>query len=519
VRRDALADRVCGLLMFGFDGTAPEDVPGDLIARAAGAILFARNLVNPVQARALIDSIAGASGDAARPLVAIDEEGGPVSHLSAVATPMPSAMAMAAAGDLQLTQRAYAAIGRELAALGFNLDLAPVADLNDEPRNPIIGLRSFGDQPDRVSDHVAAAIRGLHAAGIAAIAKHFPGHGSTVEDSHLGLPVVEFESERTRAAHLAPFRAAVAAGADAVMTAHVAFPALDPSGSAATLSRPIIDGVLRSELGFDGVVCSDAMEMRAVAGAHDPASAALAALDAGVDVLLYGNVRDARSALDGLRAAAFDGSLAQERIDRSLDRITRLRERLGPRPREAPETDQDCRALAADIARRAITLVRDSGRLLPLRLAAGTRLFVANFSETGSKSTARVSSVIGKALAASGARVQEQQRELDPAGHGYKQLLMAATASDAIIAVTRSLAMHPLQARAASDLALLGKPLVVVAAREPYDAAFVPDEASVVASFGDSGLALEAAADVLLGRSQARGSLPVDVRANVGAGS
>lgn len=531
VMADALADHVGELLMFGFEGTTPDELPADLIAHSAGVILFKRNITSDAQLRVLTDAIrAVPREDGLAPLIALDQEGGPVSRLSDIGTTTPSAMALGAAADPALTQAMYSIVGDELAALGVSLDLAPVADVNNNPNNPVVGTRSFGDDPAAVAAHVRAAIRGLRAAGVAATAKHFPGHGDTTVDSHLDLPIIPHDLARMRALELVPFTGAVAEHVDVVMSAHVLFPAVEPAGVPATLSPAILTGLLRDELGFAGVICTDCMEMNAIAQRFSPEEAALRAIGAGADLVLFshtvGRVRAARVAL---RAAVLHGKVGEERVRRSLERVRSLRARLVHKPaaleRVGSLEHQDA-ALAA--ARRSVTLVRNPKATLPLPLADGERLFVVQFSgapasavEDGERTRSadegtaqsRHTTVIGRALARGPARVHEQVRSLDPAGHEYKQLLMAAGAAHYVVVVTSRAKQHPLQARAVADLAMIGKPLVVIASREPYDAEVLPSDATVIASYGDDPHALRAAADVVLGSSLPQGTLPVRLSA------
>ncbi|HEY7981242.1 MAG TPA: glycoside hydrolase family 3 N-terminal domain-containing protein [Candidatus Eremiobacteraceae bacterium] len=512
----ALADRVGGMLMIGFDGTTIHEAPAELIADLGGAILFQRNLQDAEQTRALVDGLQAARRSGAPPLlIAIDEEGGSVSRLRRFGTPKPSAMALGAAGDPSLTESVYALSGDELASLGINLNLAPVADVNSERLNPVIGIRSFGSQPDAVGRHVAAAIRGLRRSGIASTAKHFPGHGGTTVDSHVDLPVVVCDLEHLRAIELPPFRAAIDAGVDVVMTAHIAFPALDLSGLPATLSRKVVTGLLREELQYDGIICTDCMQMNAVAARSSAAALAVKAAGAGVDLLVYSNSGDAHSARAALRAAVLDETLDAKQVERSLARVEALRSAVPNGARDANALHRigspAHRAQSHDAALRGITLVRDPGALVPLRAAAGERILLVHFSGDASAphGSAHTETALGMALAAGPARIQEQLRGIDPAGHEYKQLLMAAGAAAAVVCVSYRAVTHPLQARAVADLALIGKPVIVVMAREPYDIEVLPPEASIIAAYGDDDCTMSAVADVLLGRAQAAGRLPV----------
>ncbi len=517
----SVARRVSGLVIAGFDGTTPGEAPVDELADAAGIILFGRNAVEAPQTASLVREFQDAAARAHRPplLVAIDEEGGTVSRIGRFGVTMPSAMALGATGDPGRTRAVYRAIGEQLAWLGVNVDLAPVADVNTSASNPVIGVRSFGG-PAVVASHIKSAVEGLHDAGVAATAKHFPGHGDASVDSHVALPVIPHDIERLRSVELPPFRAAIEAGVDLIMTAHVALPAIDPSGTPATLSDRAIDGLLRRELGFDGVVITDCLQMQAIAGRYAPGEAAVRAIEAGADLIAFSSsLADVRAAIAALARAVVEGRLTDARIERSLARVDRLRRRLASDAtrRGTPDRPLDLeapRAAAREAARDAVTLVRDPRGVLPLRLAEGQRLFLVQFQgarETPVEDTAKQTSPLGKMLARGPARVQEQTRTLDPAGHEYKQLLMASGAADAIVAVTRRAWAHPLQAQAVGDLELTGKPLVVIAAREPYDASVAPADATVIASYGDDAATMEAVAEVILGDRQARGTLPVEI--------
>jgi beta-N-acetylhexosaminidase len=523
VEKAALADRVGGMMIIGFDGTAIHSAPVDLIAGLGGAILFQRNLIDAAQSRELIEGLQHSRPPGTPPLlIAVDQEGGTVSRLGAFGTPTPSAMALGASGDPDVTESIYALIGVELAALGINLDFAPVVDVNSNPHNPVIGIRSFGAQPDVVARHAAAAVRGLHRSGVASTAKHFPGHGDTAIDSHFDLPVIAHDLRQLRTDDLPPFRAALEAGTDAVMIAHVAFPALDASGVPATLSRAVITDLLREELQFDGVVCTDCLEMKAIASRYSPGAAAVGAVAAGADLITFSSsVADVLAARAALRDSVIDGTLDAARVERSLARIDALRTAAARRTDGAgagarglervgsPEHRTEARAAAT----RCITLVRDPNSLLPLRAAAGERIMVVHFSEEGAltpgERAGRTPTVLGHALLAGPARVQEQVRGVDPAGHEYKQLLMAAGTAAAVVCVTYRAFAHPLQARAVADLVLIGKPVIVVAAREPYDADVLPAEVTVLAAYGDDETTMLAVADVLLGRARAGGMSPV----------
>jgi len=334
---DALALRV---LMPSFGGTTLPDGYATLLAEGLGGIcLFGSNTAGgPAATRALTDAIHAARPDA---VVAVDEEGGDVARLHAVdGSPVLGPAALGAAGDLALTRATGEAVGRELAAAGIDLDLAPVADVNSNPDNPVIGTRSFSADPAEAAAHVAAWVEGLRAAGVGACAKHFPGHGDTGEDSHLALPTLAAPLSLIERRELVPFAAAVAAGTSAVMTSHIVVPALDPD-LPGTLSAPVL-GLLRDRLGFDGVIVSDALDMAGASGARGIPEAAVLSLAAGTDLLCVGPdkpvslVREIQAAIV---AAVADRRLSRERLEQAARRIEacqgQWRVGRGPVPRQA----------------------------------------------------------------------------------------------------------------------------------------------------------------------------------------
>src|SRR5690606_32044755 len=302
--------------------TVPEWLARALDAGLAGVCLFAQN-VGP----GLPELTARLHGRRAGVLVASDEEGGPVTRLDA---PWPSAAALGRLDDVAATEAVGADVGARCRATGIDLALAPVADVNAEPDNPVIGIRSFGATPRLVARRVAAFVRGVQGAGTAATAKHFPGHGCTVLDSHLALPAVDDAADVVRARDLPPFAAAVEAGVRCVLTAHVRFGAFDDRP--ATMSPPLL-ALLRRELGFDGVVISDAVDMAAIAATVGTGAGAVAAVAAGVDLVCIGNPRNGyddeagyRRGRDALLAAVGDGTLPRERLAEAGRRVAELAE-------------------------------------------------------------------------------------------------------------------------------------------------------------------------------------------------
>ncbi|ROT33237.1 glycoside hydrolase family 3 protein [Micromonospora sp. HM5-17] len=321
-----LTSLAAAVLQPGFVGTTPPDwVRRWLGEGLGGVVLFARNVVDNEQLATLTAALRAERADV---LVAIDEEAGDVTRIeSRRGSSRPGNLALGAVDDVDLTEAVARDLGAELAAVGINLDYAPDADVNANPDNPVIGVRAFGADPELVARHTAAWVRGLQSAGVAACAKHFPGHGDTSVDSHLAVPRIAVPRSRLDACELVPFRAAIAAGVQAVMTGHLLVPAIDDEWPA-TLSRRILTDLLRDELGFQGAVITDAIEMRAVTHRYGFAGATVRALAAGADTICIGGEHadeaDARRLRDAIVEAVRAGILPEERLVEAAKRLAQL---------------------------------------------------------------------------------------------------------------------------------------------------------------------------------------------------
>jgi beta-N-acetylhexosaminidase len=335
------------VLLPGFAGTTLPDDYRELLEQGLGGVCyFGSNTAAGPDALAALSAAITAANPVA--VVAVDEEGGDVSRLhTREPSPVLGAAALGGVDDLALTEAVGRWVGHELAAVGVTLDLAPVADVNSDPDNPVIGTRSFGADPERVAAHVAAWTRGLQATGVAACAKHFPGHGDTATDSHLALPRIDVDADTLAARELVPFDAAVEAGTAAVMASHIVVPALDPDRPA-TLS-PLVLGMLREVLEFDGVIVSDALDMAGASAGTGIPEASVRALAAGCDLLCLGPDKPASlvtDVRDAVVAAVEDGRLAPERLAEAAQRVRTMRPGQRPQPGEQPDAARQARALA-----------------------------------------------------------------------------------------------------------------------------------------------------------------------------
>ncbi len=342
-------------VLVAFDGTSASPWLRHAVAQGGygGVILFGSNIESDEQVQALTAELRAVRPDL---IVSVDEEGGDVTRLAhSAGSPYPGNAALGAIDDPDLTRRVYRAMGTDLRSLGFTLDMAPSGDVNSAHDNPVIGTRSFGDAAELVARHTAAAVHGLRDAGIAACVKHFPGHGATNVDSHLSLPTVDAPLEMLHARELAPFRAAIAAGVPAVMTAHVRVPELT-GDEPATLSRAALHGLLRTELGFRGAIVTDSMEMAVIRETVGMAEGAVLALAAGADLLCTGGYLRGPEAVEpmveAIVAAVRDGRLAEERLVDAAARVATLARVSG-----AGTADETDAAVGLSAARRAVTLV------------------------------------------------------------------------------------------------------------------------------------------------------------------
>ncbi len=335
----SLEVKIGQLLMAGVLGPALDADARRLIGElhVGNVVLLDRNAVLPAQVRRLTQELQALARTAngIGLFIAVDQEGGAVQRLRTDFTPLPDAATVGASHRPDLARALGEVVGRELRAVGVTMNLAPVLDVNDTPHNPVIGRRAFGATPEVVERMGLAYLEGLRAAGVVAVGKHFPGHGSTTLDSHATLPVVGKDRAALEATELRPFRAAVADGLEALMTAHVAYPALDPMGLPATLSAPILTGLLRGALGFQGVILTDDLGMGAVAERWSPDEAAVQAVRAGADIVVCARLAapgacppEALARIrDGLLAAVREGRLPMARVDATVERILAVKAR------------------------------------------------------------------------------------------------------------------------------------------------------------------------------------------------
>ena len=500
--------KVGQLLAVGIEGKRMAAAQERLLKQLepGGVAIFGRNVSNPRQVARLLAALDRIVGRVVPPFLATDQEGGAVVRLKKGALVFPGAMLLGAAGDPGLARKVGTATGRDLSRLGFNVNLAPVMDVNSRADNPVIGIRSFSEDPDVVGILGTAFARGLAEGGVLPVAKHFPGHGDTSVDSHGALPSLPHGLDRLLKVELKPFKKAIDEGAcPIIMTAHVALPALERTGEVipSTVSKTVVTGLLRHRLGFDGIVLTDDLGMAALSG-MSVGEAAVKAIGAGADMLLISRGAKAQLAVKRAVLKALEtGRLSWSRIHKSLNRIISLKGRFGilDRSRKVdfnPEPSMEGKELVVEVAKRGVTLVWNRDAVLPVK--DREKVLILSQSSTFLKDLRRlvpdlvgwsISSRISEASAAK--LVDEALKGLDPA--------------KVVVAITNKRGLKVLKRMNAKTRAKVA----VVALGSPYLLAKVGWAQAAVAAYSFRWPACWAAARLVAGKLNPTGRLPVTI--------
>ncbi|SEE01289.1 glycoside hydrolase family 3 protein [Ruania alba] len=491
------------------------DTPAEVVQKydLGGVLYFAwsGNTNHPAQITELSNGLQDAALDEDGPgvplAVTIDQEGGLVARVGPPATQLPGNMSLGATFDTDLARAQGEILGAEMQAMGINVDFAPVVDINSNPDNPVIGIRSMGEDPDAVSALGAAQIDGIQQY-IGATAKHFPGHGDTETDSHYGLPVVTYD-RATLDDHLQPFQAAIDAGVDMIMTAHIIVEAIDPD-LPGTLSPDVLTGLLRDEMGFDGIITTDALDMAAMTDNWSQAEMSVMAIQAGSDILL--NSPDVDASIAGIEEAVTDGTITEARLDESVTRILEWKAERGvlddpyadPGAVEDVVGNDEHLATAATIADRSITLLRNEDRPLPLDADSDTVLVVGSGSAWPER--------LGPMMAERGFEVIEEYENGRSPSPAYRaRAVAAASDADAVVFTSYNASANAAQQQMVAELAATGTPVIVVAARNPYDINVFDTADAVLNSYGYNVVNYTAVVRAIAGDINPSGELPVDV--------
>ncbi len=521
-----LEEQIGQVLAIGFFEPMPTQETLDLIQKhhVGNIVLFKRNIQNTQQVYELtqyLQHFARKAGHHQPLLIMIDQENGMVRRFGQNTTIFPGNMALGAIGSEQIAYEVALATGRELKALGINMNLAPDVDVNNNPANPVIGVRSFGEDPQLVARLGSAMVKGYHDAGIITTLKHFPGHGDTAVDSHLALPTIPYSLERLESVELLPFKRAIEVGADAIMTAHIYLPLLMQSEMLpATISYEIVTQLLRKHLGFMGVIVSDCMEMRAVSAIVGVEQGTVKALQAGVDLVLISHHHALqRRSIDAIHAALQDGTLTTERVRNAAERVSQLKART--LSWDTPSNDNLAiigsaahQHLRDDAYARSTTLVRDTEKLLPLRLQSEQKLLLL-FLQPTSFSGAVDTEFSGDALIE---HIQQRHQHMETLTMTTQsmqtsraKLQSAVDSADVVIVVTANANQDQYQGSIVRELLHMSKPVIGIAAYNPYDLLAFPELGTYLATYEYTPPAFTAVVRVLFGEVQAQGRLPISI--------
>lgn len=528
IGRLSLRHKIGQMLICGFGGHQPTDGIRELIREygLGHVILFSRNADTARQLHQLSWQLKEWSSRYSDiPLgVAVDQEGGMVARVTGGVTPLPGNMAVGATRDASAAFELARISGTELRLLGVTTNFAPCLDISSNPHNPVIGVRSYGETAELVGSMGVAAIRGYHSAGMAAAAKHFPGHGDAAVDSHDALPVLDLDGKRLEQVELVPFQKAVEAGVDMVMTAHIVLPRIEPSRLPGTLSPAIVTGILREEWGYDGVVVSDCLEMDAIAGHYGVGEAAVMAVEAGVDLITVSHRYERQiEVLEALIQAVESGRLQEERIDQSIARILRVKQqrRMGEpmlawEAVEAKLATREERRTAERISEESITLIADEGGNLPLdRKAEILVIWPAVQAANDADERYGEKERLADFLRGAGMQVRELVVPTDPGADEIARAVKISRDYRQVVVTAYQAAFHPGQSRLIRELlAEHGKRLVVIATRNPADFTLFPEAGTFLCSYESRPLAMQSLARVLTGRVAPRGKLPVTLSAS-----
>lgn len=479
--------------------------------KVGNVILFEHNVENMSQLKKLCQDIQKLvkeeTGHYA--FITIDQEGGAVTRLPLDGCNVCGAMAVAATGELQNAETLAEITARELKSIGVNFNLAPDMDVNNNPKNPVIGVRSYSDRAETVAQYGVAALKGYQKEKMLACVKHFPGHGDTAVDSHLGLPVIDKSLEELEEMELIPFRAAIKAGTPAVMSSHILFPKLEQEKIPCTMSRHIITDILKGRLGFKGLVLSDCMEMDAIQKYYGTANGVAAAMQAGVDIVFVSHTSSLlEEAIRAVKRAVSEGKISLESMKESAEKIISYKEKYIGQAGEGEGftgCSQEERVKEKEIRRKSIVLAK--GELFAL----GERPFFTGcpgFRATLASSVDNKPVVFaeymkerfgGTAMAAS----------KNPTPEEIRTILEAAEGADSIIISTYNAHLQPGQSELVETLSEKGVPTAVVALRNPYDLADLPKGVTGIAAWDNSVMTLEILEEVLRGEWKPAGRMPV----------
>ncbi|HLR64825.1 MAG TPA: glycoside hydrolase family 3 N-terminal domain-containing protein [Pseudogracilibacillus sp.] len=517
----SIEEKVGQMFMVGFDGHQMNDDILNLIVRynVSGVCYFSRNLDTPKQVNHLSKQLQAQAKLDFPLFLSIDQEGGMVNRITDDVLTSPSQMALGATDNRLYIKWMSEIVAGQLKEMGLNMNYAPAIDVNNNPNNPVIGIRSFGENVKKVSQMGTESMLAYKRNDIIPVVKHFPGHGDTATDSHHDLPIIKHDLDRIHKVELAPFKHAIKHGADVVMVSHLNFPAVDPENPA-TLSYPIVTKLLREELQFDGVITTDCMEMDAIGKNYTPAEAAVKAVKAGIDLLLFSHTYDVqRAAIDGVIEAVKSGEISEEWIDESFIRVMNLKKKrhvsheVDPYERDEFEFKRNAE-FVQKLTDASITVVKDDKDLLPLQ--EDEQVVVLNsHADQASLADEQMDykESLGQFLKKFMPHVKQYRLTLD------EKTIESCQAANKIIITTNNLLRYDDQMSIVQEVvSRFNDKVIVLAKHSPYDYRAIEHVSTYIAAYDPRPSALESASRLLTGQYTNRARLPVSISERYTAG-
>lgn len=523
VKDMTLEQKIGQMIMAGFESYTLNDHARKIIDEynIGNIILFSRNVRDKYSIANLCRDIQKTviASTSIPAFISIDQEGGMVTRIQKGATFFPGNMAFSAAGSDKYTEMEGIIEGQELRAMGININLAPVLDVNNNSDNPVIGTRSYGDNPEMVAALGKGLISGLKKSGVLAVAKHFPGHGDTSVDSHIDLPCVPHSIDRLKSVELYPFMKAIESGVDAIMSAHVLFPAIEDERLPATLSYKVLTGLLRKKMGFQGIVMTDCMEMNAIKKFFGTPKAAVMAVKAGADIICISHSMDLQiESAEDIKKAVLSGEISETRIDESVRRIISMKKKYSLFESPYPDMDKvsiivGCKnntKFAEAVSMNSITICRDSQNILPVK-------------------SGRIVSISTKPAALTGADEMIEKRKgfsdsvreslggeaytipLNPDDDTIISIAEKCRDAEAVIVGTYNANLNKGQAKLVNKIYEINKNMIVVSLRNPYDVLMFRQIPSYICAYEYTPLSVRSVIKVITGEANARGKLPVRI--------
>jgi beta-N-acetylhexosaminidase len=520
ISKMSLEEKIGQMFQVGFSGAEITSGISEMIRdyHVGGIIYFRRNIKSLRQVFKLSNELQAISINqrVGLPLmISTDQEGGIVHRLIG-GTHFPGSMVLGATKNTELAERMGQAIAKELETVGINMNFAPVLDVNCNSLNPVIGVRSFGEDPFWVAKLGVAFIKGVQAEGVIACGKHFPGHGDTVADSHLTLPVVKHDRNHLEKVEFYPFMQAIQAGVDSIMTAHICFPSIEPKEDIpATLSYNVLTNLLRKELGYRGIIITDCMEMKAIADGFGISEGAIMSIKAGSDIVLVSHsINKQKQAIEMVVEAVRKGEISEERINQSLLRILQLKKKriclksiIGSDYQKIDKKMDE--ELAYQIAKKGVTLVKDESNLIPIDLLNSKKILVLDFS-------LKCSSLVEDDIENKNLLVNFLKEEgVEVKHHTFfegEYAMPSLEGIDRIIVCSFNAIHNPYQVKIIRKIQTLSIPFIVLAICNPYDLQVFPEVSTFLTTYDYSPFNLQLASKVIVGKHKAQGVLPITLK-------